>query len=162
VVSSSVVAERVLHVVNSTMLFVRRVVVQQLYLLCPAKIVQFIVVIVSRLSALHAVLVKRATVIVIVMVVVTTTAAGAMVVGAMAVVEIVVVVATVVAITGIVIVAITAGMTVGRSNLSLSQVIVEEPQCDKRATPLRVCPLHFALCFRFSHFPHPYVILTSI
>src|SRR6266567_4473971 len=59
-VSSLMVVEHVLHVVNSTMLFVQRVVVQQPYLLCPAKIVQSIVAIVSNHSVLHAALVKRA------------------------------------------------------------------------------------------------------
>jgi hypothetical protein len=151
-VSSSVVAERVLHVVNSTMLFVRRVVVQQLYLLCLAKIVQFIVVIVSRLSALHAVLVKRATAIVLVMVVRTTTAVGAMVVAIMAVVEIAVVVATVAALTGIVIVAIIAGMTAGRSNLSLSQAYSRRTAMRQEGNSIGGLPSSFCSSFPFLSF----------
>ena len=127
-VSSLMVEEHVLHVVNSTMLFVRRVVVQQLYPLCPAKIVQSIVAIVSRLSVLHAVLVKRAITIVLVMAVATTTAAvvvttAVVVAATMAVVaptmaavaETVAVAETAVAIIAIVIVARTAGMTAGSS-----------------------------------------------
>jgi hypothetical protein len=112
-------------------------------------------VIVSRLSALHAVLVKRATVIVLVMVVVTTTAVGAMVVGTMVVVEIVVVVATVVAITAIVIVAITAGMTAGRSISSLSQAYSIRTAMRQEGNSIEGLSSSFCSLFLFFSFSSP-------
>jgi amino acid permease len=116
-VSSPMVVVHVLHVVNSTMLFVLRVVVQQLYLLCPAKIVQSIVAIVSNHNVHHAVLVKR----VIAIVSVTTIAVTVVVVVAVAVTA--GVVETVTAVITAATAVITAGMTAGRNRNMVQRVI---------------------------------------
>jgi hypothetical protein len=149
-VSSPTVVVHVLHVVNSTMLFVLRVVVQQLYLLCPAKIVQSIVAIVSNHSAHHAVLVKRVIAAAIVLVITTIVMVAAVVVAALAVDVSAGVVATVIAAITAATVAITAGMTAGRNRNMVQRVIA----------PGLPSPSVF-----LSTFPHilpPYVILGQI
>jgi hypothetical protein len=148
VVSSPMVVVHVLHVVNSTMLFVLRVVVQQLYLLCLAKIVQSIVAIVSNHSVHHAVLVKRVIAIVSVITTIVTVVVVVVVAASAVVVETVIAAITVITAATVV---ITAGMTAGRIRNMAQRVILS-------GLP---SPLHRTELF-FTHMPHilpSYVIL---